>query len=105
MNEMNTNIDAYKISNKIAYDNRKEYFKFFGLNFLNDKDFLFKNELIKEIKEKIRFNKHCREIALQNKNSEIDKMLDQNLKGKKILLERLNRDNTTCCSGIILANC
>jgi hypothetical protein len=92
MNEMNPNIDAYKISNKIAYDNRKEYFKVFGLNFLNDKDFLFKNELIKEIKEKIRFNKHCREIALQNKNSEIDKMLEQNLKGKKILLERLNRD-------------
>ncbi len=59
MNELNPNIDAYKISNKIAYNNRKEYFKVFGLNFLNDKDFLFKNELIKEIKEKIRFNKHC----------------------------------------------
>ena len=51
MNEMNPNIDAYKISNKIAYDNRKEYFKVFGLNFLNDKDFLFKNELIKEIND------------------------------------------------------
>ena len=37
---MNTNIDAYKISNKIAYNNRKEYLKVFGLNFLNDKDFL-----------------------------------------------------------------
>ena len=40
MNEMNPNIDAYKISNKIVYNNRKEYFKVFGLNFLNDKDFL-----------------------------------------------------------------
>ena len=40
MNEMNPNIEAYKISNKIAYNNRKEYLKVFGLNFLNDKDFL-----------------------------------------------------------------
>lgn len=90
LNNNNSNIDAEKISSKFAYNNRKEYFNILKGKYFDDKDFIFKKEFNKLSDNKFRLNN---KLKNHKKEIEIEKMLEQDLKEKKILLERLKNDN------------
>ena len=90
LNNNISTIDADKISSKFAYKNRKEYLNIFKGQNIDDKDFIFKKEFYKLCDNKFRSNK---KLNNHNKQIEIEKMLEKDLKEKKILLDRLKNDN------------
>ena len=89
LNNNISTIDAEKISSKFAYQNRKEYLNIFKGKYIDDKDFIFKKEFNKLSDNKFRSNKN---LIKYHKQIEIGKMLDQDLKEKNTLLERLKND-------------
>ena len=89
LNNNISTIDAEKISSKFAYQNRKEYLNIFKGQYIDDKDFIFKKEFNKLSDNKFRSNKN---LIKYHKQIEIGKMLDQDLKEKNTLLERLKND-------------
>ena len=89
---LTSNFDPQKISNKFAFNNRKEYYNVFKGKYTDDEDFIFKNEYLRisEANSKFKLNKNIEKQ--QKRHEKIEKLLKNDLRDKNLLLERLERD-------------
>ena len=83
-----------KINENLAYNHRDFYMRIFDYDYQNDNDFLFikdflkaKRKQFKNILSVTKFNSH-----FNSKNNQIEEMLDQDIKDKNNLMNRLKND-------------